>query len=123
MKTDPARAKKTSKRKSSRPAADGKPRKRKGGPDFWRLRLYIAGQTPNSILAISNLKKLCEERLKGKYQIEIIDLLEKPQLAKGDQIVAIPTLVRRLPPPIKKIIGNLSEAERALVGLDLRRVT
>jgi circadian clock protein KaiB len=86
----------------------------------WELRLYIAGQTPNSIAAIANLKKICEDQLKGKYRIEIIDLLEKPQLAKGDQIVAIPTLVRRLPPPVKKIVGNLSKTERALVGLDIQ---
>ncbi len=88
--------------------------------DFWRLRLYIAGQTTNSILAISNLKKICEEQLQGKYHIEVIDLLEKPQLAKGDQIIAIPTLVRRLPPPVKKIIGNLSKTESVIVGLDLQ---
>ena len=90
--------------------------------DFWRLRLYIAGQTPNSIAAIANLKKICEDQLRGKYRIEVIDLLEKPQLAKGDQIIAIPTLVRRLPPPIKKIIGNLSKTERVIVGLDLQPV-
>ena len=89
--------------------------------DSWELRLYIAGQTPNSIAAISNLKKICEDQLKGKYRIEVIDLLKKPQLAKGDQIVAIPTLVRRLPPPVKKIVGNLSKTERALVGLDIQR--
>ena len=88
--------------------------------NFWELRLYIAGQTPNSIAAIANLKRICEEQLKGKYRIEVIDLLKKPQLAKGDQIVAIPTLVRRLPPPVKKIVGNLSKTERALVGLDLQ---
>jgi circadian clock protein KaiB len=88
--------------------------------NFWELRLYIAGQTPNSIAAIANLKKICEDQLKGKYRIEVIDLLEKPQLAKGDQIVAIPTLVRRLPPPVKKIVGNLSKTERALVGLDIQ---
>lgn len=87
--------------------------------DVWKLRLYIAGQTPNSIAAIANLRKMCEG-LQGKYRIEIIDLLKKPQLAKGDQIVAIPTLVRKLPPPMKKIIGNLSKAERALVGLDIQ---
>ncbi len=87
----------------------------------WELRLYIAGQTPNSIVAIANLKKICEDQLKGKYRIEVIDLLKKPQLAKGDQIVAIPTLVRRLPPPVKKIVGNLSKTERALVGLDIQR--
>ena len=89
--------------------------------DFWELRLYIAGQTPNSITAIANLEKICEDQLQGKYRIEVIDLLEKPQLAKGDQIIAIPTLVRRLPPPVKKIIGNLSKVERALVGLDIQR--
>ena len=88
--------------------------------DFWRLRLYIAGHTPNSITAIANLKKICEDQLRGKYRIEVIDLLEKPQLAKGDQIIAIPTLVRRLPPPVKKIIGNLSKMESVVVGLDLK---
>jgi len=124
MKTAGAGRKKTKTQKTGRAASGTEPRKstkRRG--EFWRLRLYIAGQTPNSILAISNLKKLCEDRLKDQYQIEIIDLLEKPQLAKGDQIVAIPTLVRKLPAPMKKIIGNLSEAERALVGLDLRQVS
>jgi len=89
--------------------------------NFWELRLYIAGQTPNSIAAIANLKKICEDQLKGKYRIEVVDLLKNPQLAKGDQIVAIPTLVRRLPPPVKKIVGNLSKTERALVGLDIQR--
>jgi circadian clock protein KaiB len=88
--------------------------------DFFILRLYIAGQTPNSITAIANLKKICEEKLHGKYRIEVVDLLEKPQLAKGDQIIAIPTLVRRLPPPVKKIIGNLSKTESVIVGLDLQ---
>jgi circadian clock protein KaiB len=87
--------------------------------DFFILRLYIAGQTPNSITAIANLKNICEEKLRGKYRIEVVDLLEKPQLAKGDQIIAIPTLVRRLPPPVKKIIGNLSKTESVIVGLDL----
>ena len=90
--------------------------------NFWELRLYIAGQTPNSITAIANLKKICEDQLQGKYRIEVIDLLKKPQLAKGDQIVAIPTLVRRLPPPAKKIVGNLSKTEHALVGLDIQPV-
>jgi circadian clock protein KaiB len=98
-----------------------KKRRTTKGPrsSFWELRLYIAGQTPNSIAAIANLKKICEDQLQGKYRIEVIDLLKKPQLAKGDQIVAIPTLVRRLPPPVKKIVGNLSKTERALVGLDI----
>jgi circadian clock protein KaiB len=91
----------------------------KGGVKTWELRLYVAGQTPKSITAFSNLKKLCEERLKGEYHIEVIDLLENPALAKGDQILAIPTLVRKLPEPIKKIIGDLSNKERVLVGLNL----
>jgi circadian clock protein KaiB len=86
----------------------------------WNLRLYVAGRTPKSITAFENLKKLCEEHLKGQYRIEIIDLVKQPQLAKGDQILAVPTLVRRLPQPIKKIIGDLSNTERVLVGLDLR---
>jgi len=90
--------------------------------NFWELRLYIAGLTPNSIAAIANLKKICEDQLKGRYRIEVVDLLKKPQLAKGDQIVAIPTLVRRLPPPVKKIVGNLSKTERTLVGLDIQPV-
>jgi circadian clock protein KaiB len=91
-----------------------------GGSDLFILRLYIAGQTPNSIAAIANLKKICEDKLKGKYRIEVVDLLVKPQLAKGDQIIAIPTLVRRLPPPVKKIIGTLSKTESVIVGLDLQ---
>ncbi len=89
-------------------------------PDMWELRLYVAGQTPKSMTAFANLKKLCEEHLKGKYRIEVIDLLKNPQLARGDQIFAIPTLVRKLPEPLKKIIGDLSNTERVLVGLDLR---
>jgi circadian clock protein KaiB len=88
--------------------------------DFYILRLYVAGQTSKSLAAFANLKKICEEHLCGKYRIEVIDLLENPQLAKGDQILAIPTLVRKLPEPIKKIIGDLSNTERVLVGLDLR---
>jgi circadian clock protein KaiB len=90
--------------------------------EVWELRLYVAGITHKSIEAFSNLKKICEEHLAGKYHIEVIDLLENPRLARGDQIVAIPTLVRRLPPPLKKIIGDLSDTERVLVGLDLRPV-
>jgi circadian clock protein KaiB len=84
------------------------------------LRLYVAGQTPKSVAAFTNLKRICENHLQGRYEIEIIDLLENPQLAHGDQILAIPTLVRRLPEPIKKIIGDLSNTERVLVGLDLQ---
>ena len=84
------------------------------------LRLYLAGQTPRSMAALANLKKLCKEHLAGKYRLEVIDLLKNPQLARGDQIIAIPTLVRRLPQPIRKIIGDLSNTERVLVGLQLR---
>ena len=86
----------------------------------WELRLYIAGQSKRSLAAIANLKRICEEHLAGKYTIEVIDLIKNPQLAAGDQILAIPTLVRKLPAPMKKIIGDLSNVERALVGLDLR---
>ena len=86
----------------------------------WELRLYVAGLTGNSIQALKNLERICEDNLKGEYSIEVIDLLEKPQLAAGDQITAIPTLVRKLPEPIVKIIGNLSQVEKVLVGLDLR---
>jgi len=87
---------------------------------LWQLRLYVAGQTPKSLTAFANLKKICENHLKGRYRIEVIDLLDQPQLSKGDQIVAIPTLVRKLPVPVRKIIGDLSDTERVLVGLDLR---
>ena len=86
----------------------------------WELRLYVAGMTPTSIRAFENLKKLCEEHLHGAYRIQVVDLLERPMLARGDQIIAVPTLVRRLPTPVKKIIGDLSNTERVLVGLDLR---
>ena len=103
-------------------------RKGAGGPgknaepkkDTWELRLYVAGQTPKSLAAFANLKKICEEHLEGKYHIEVVDLLKNPQLAGGDQILAIPTLVRKLPEPLKKIIGDLSNTVRVLVGLDLR---
>lgn len=88
----------------------------------WELRLYVAGKTPKSVLALSNLKKYCEEHLKNRYSIEIIDLLVKPQLAAGDQILAIPTLVRKFPVPIRKIIGDLSNEEKVLVGLNIRPV-
>ena len=87
---------------------------------LWQLRLYVAGQTPKSIKAFSNLKAICESHLLGHYTIEVIDLLENPHLCKGDQILAIPTLVRRLPKPVRKIIGDLSDTEKVLVGLDLR---
>jgi circadian clock protein KaiB len=87
---------------------------------FWQLRLYVTGQTPKSLTAFSNLKKFCESQLKGRYRITVIDLVKQPQLAKGDQILAIPTVVRKLPKPVRTIIGNLSATDRALVGLDLR---
>lgn len=87
---------------------------------FWELRLYVAGQTPRSLTAFANLKQICEDHLKGRYRIQVVDLVAKPQLSKGDQILAIPTLVRKLPEPVRKIIGDLSDTERVLVGLDLR---
>ena len=87
---------------------------------FFELRLYIAGQTARSLAALANLKRICDEHLEGRYRIKVIDLLEHPQLARGDQILAIPTLVRKLPPPIRKLVGDLSDTERVLVGLDLR---
>ena len=88
--------------------------------EMFDLRLYVAGQTPKAMRAFANLQKICDEHLAGRYRIEVIDLLEDPQLGRGDQILALPTLVRRLPEPIKKIIGDLSNTERVLVGLDLR---
>jgi circadian clock protein KaiB len=88
--------------------------------DFWDLRLYVAGETTNCLVAFENLKNICEKHLEGKYRIQVIDLLKNPQLSSGDQILAIPTLVRKLPEPVRKIIGDLSNTERVLVGLDLR---
>jgi len=98
----------------------GKKAKTDATEKIWNLRLYVAGQTQKSIKAFANLKKICEEHLAGEYRIEVIDLLKNPQLAKGDQIVAIPTLVRKLPEPLKRIIGDLADTERVLVGLDIR---
>ena len=95
---------------------------KKQGPE-WQLRLYIAGHTPKSVRALNNLKKLCEENLAGIYAIEIIDLLQNPQLAEGDQILAVPTLVRKFPEPIRKIIGDLSNEEKVLVGLNIKPLT
>jgi circadian clock protein KaiB len=89
----------------------------------YELRLYVAGMTPKCLAAFTNLKKICEEHLKGRYSIQIVDLLENPKLAQGDQILAIPTLVRKLPEPVRKIIGDLSNTEKVLVGLDLRERT
>jgi circadian clock protein KaiB len=105
------------------PAKPALPKARsvKSKPDTYILCLYIAGQTPNSITALINLKKICEEHLAGRYQIQVVDLLENPKLASGDQILAIPTLVRKLPLPVRKIIGDLSNTERVLVGLDLKK--
>jgi circadian clock protein KaiB len=89
----------------------------------WNLRLYVAGQTQRSLTAFANLKRFCEEQLAGRYQIEVIDLLKRPELAEGDQVVALPTLVRKLPEPIKRIVGDLSNKERIMVGMDLKQVT
>jgi circadian clock protein KaiB len=89
--------------------------------ETWELRLYVAGQTSKSVTAFANLKKICQQHITGKYHIEVIDLLKNPALAKGDQILAMPTLVRKLPTPIRKILGDLSNTERVLVGLDLRQ--
>lgn len=100
--------------KPSKAKSDSRPGK------IWELRLYVAGQTPKSLAAFSNLKQICENHLKGQYRIEVVDLVERPLLSRGDQIVAIPTLVRKLPVPVRKIIGDLSDTERVLVGLDLR---
>lgn len=93
-----------------------------GAPDLdrWELRLYVAGKTPKSVAAIDNLKRLCEEHLAGRYSIEVVDLLVHPKLAKGDEIIAIPTLIRKLPEPIRRVIGDLSNVERTLIGLQVR---
>ena len=103
---------KTVKRRASAP--------RRRPAKLWQLRLYVMGQTPKSLTAFANLKKVCESHLKGRYRITVIDLVKQPQLAKGDQILAVPTVVRRLPKPVRTIIGNLSETARVLIGLDLR---
>jgi circadian clock protein KaiB len=91
--------------------------------EIWNLRLYVAGQSRKSITAFANLNSICEEHLAGKYRIEVIDLLKNPQLAKGDQIIAVPTLVKKLPEPLRKIIGDMADTERVLVGLDIRSVS
>lgn len=106
--------------KTKTPARPRKSAPRK--PVIWKLRLYVAGQTPTSLRAFANLKAICEEHLKGRYQIEVVDLRKNPQLARGDQIVAVPTLVRRLPLPLQTIVGDLSNTVLLLVGLDLRKV-
>ncbi len=112
MPTTPKTKRKKKKEKNKETAAE-----------TWILRLYVSGQTPNSLIAFENLKKICEDHLSAKYTIEVIDLLKHPQLAKDHQIIAVPTLIRKLPTPVKKIIGNLSNTEKVLVGLDLRKVT
>jgi circadian clock protein KaiB len=98
------------------------PTKQPAAAKLWQLRLYVTDSTPRSLSAFANLKKFCETHLKGHYRIRVIDLVKQPHLAKGDQILAVPTVVRRLPKPVRTIIGNLSETERVLVGLDLRAV-
>lgn len=91
--------------------------------DHYLLRLYVAGQTPKSLSAISNIKKICQENLHGRYELEVIDLYQRPQLAQDEQIIALPTLIKRLPPPLRRIIGDMSNTERVLVGLDIRNTT
>jgi circadian clock protein KaiB len=105
----------------SEPSDAGEATNADQGDGFYKLRLYVAGQTPKSLAAIANLKKVCDEHLAGHYDIEVIDLIKNPQLAAGDQILAVPTLVRRLPAPLKRIIGDLSNTDRVLVGLDIRK--
>jgi circadian clock protein KaiB len=124
-KTSPARTVSRKGGVSKASTAKSKPaRKEKASPvERWNLRLYVAGQTVRAITAFTNLKRLCEERLPGRYNIEVIDLLKQPQLAQGDQIVAIPTLVRKLPEPIKRVVGDLSNLERIVVGMDLQEVS
>ncbi len=114
MTKTPAKGRKRSQDNGHSPQTDGHDGAR------WNLRLYVAGQTPRSLTAFKNLKDICEEYLKGKYHIEVVDLMENPTLARGDQILAVPTLVRKLPQPIRKIIGDLSNTERVLVGLDIQ---
>jgi circadian clock protein KaiB len=109
--------------KSKNGKAKTAPRETRDTGELLELRLYVAGQTPKSLTALANLKRICEEHLKQKYRIEVIDLVKHPQLAQGDQILAIPTLVRRVPRPFRKIIGDLTNTERVLVGLDIRETS
>src|SRR5262249_18760341 len=106
-------------KRRSKNGSTSKARTDRNGNTSWKLRLYVAGQTAKSLAAFANLKCICEEHLRGKYDIEVVDLLKNPTLAKGDQILAIPTLVRKIPSPMRKIIGDLSDTERVLVGLDI----
>lgn len=110
-----APVRKPARRRASKPDASSA-----AGKPFWDLRLYVAGQTPKSIAALGNLRRICEEHLEGRYRIHVIDLVKNPQLARGDQIVAIPTLIRSVPEPLRRMIGDLSSTERVLVGLDVR---
>ena len=119
-KSNKTSAKTSVKKTRSQPAKKRRPAKAKAAEDKWELRLYVAGQTPKSLAAMNNLRRVLDEHLPTAYKVEIIDLLANPRLAKEDQIVAIPTLVRKLPNPVRKIIGDLSDAERTLVGLQLR---
>lgn len=112
----------TSKRKPAKSARSTKANK-SSAPDCWNLRLYVAGQTPRSVTAFANLKRLCEERLAGRYLIEVIDLVKHPHLAQGDQIVAIPTLVRKLPEPVKRVVGDLSNVDRVIIGMELQEIS
>ena len=116
MAKKPARLKST----GTRSRASAKAPAKKSVENSWNMRLYVAGQTPKSLAAFSNLKQLCDQYLTGRYQIEVVDLLKQPQLAQNDQIVALPTLVRKLPEPIKRVIGDLSNLERVMIGLDLQ---
>lgn len=113
-----AAAKKPRVTKAGRPAVDGEP----SADGQWALRLYVAGQSPKSVTALNNLRRLCEQHIPGMYSIEVIDLLKNPQLAQVDQILAIPTLVRKIPEPMRRVIGDLSDAERTLIGLDLQQL-
>ena len=113
----------TARKKAGARPRGSKPRTSKSAkPEVWKLRLYVAGQTPKSVRALANLKVVCEERLKGRYQIEVIDLLEQPHMARGDQIVAVPTLEIKLPSSVQRIIGDLSNTDRVLVGLALQKM-
>jgi circadian clock protein KaiB len=114
--------KQPAKKATTRDAIPRRPAKRPPKQEWWELRLYVAGQTPLSIEAFTNLQRICEEHLHGRYRIEVVDLLVNPTLARGDQILAVPTLVRQLPPPMKKLIGDFSNTARVLVGLNLRPV-
>lgn len=117
----PAPRKATAKSRGSA-KAKAAPRASAAGPKRWTLRLYVAGQTPRSLTAFSNLKRLCEAHIAGRYQIEVVDLMKDPELAQRDQIMAIPTLVRKLPEPVKRVIGDLSNVERVMIGIDLEPV-